>query len=202
MMINNEESFEGMLNNALRNRLAEIKNHEKFTFFWETKSPFSQWFKTNFRSKPLDLNGNGLPAEFCEDLDFSSAEQFMMLHKALLFDDYESARKIHGTKNVREQKALGRAIKGFDDAIWKKFRSEIVYQGNKQKFSQNNEIKKELILTDGTSLVEAAPDDVVWGIGLAKDDPRAWKRETWLGTNLLGEILTYIRIEFTGKYQS
>lgn len=88
----------------------------------------------------------------------------MMLHKALLFADYESARKIHQTRNVREQKALGRGIKGFDDSTWTKFRTEIVYHGNKLKFAQNSEIDL--------------------GYGLGKEDPRAWTRETWIGSNL------------------
>jgi ribA/ribD-fused uncharacterized protein len=199
-MTNDKESFEETLNNALKERLVELKNPEVFTFFWETKSPFSQWYKVDFTAKPLDLTATGLPSEFSQVLVFSSAEQFMMLHKALLFADYESARKIHQTRNVREQKALGRGIKGFDDSTWKKFRTAIVYHGNKLKFSQNSEIKDALFLTTGTSLVEAAPYDAVWGIGLGKEDPRAWTRETWIGSNLLGEILTYIRIEFTGKY--
>lgn len=124
----------------------------------------------------------------------------MMLHKALLFSDVDAARKIYNTKNVRDQKAHGRGIKNFNDAQWKMFRAAIVYQGNKEKFSQNLALMEELISTQGKSLVEAAPDDAVWGIGLSKEDPRAWDRATWLGSNLLGEILTQLRIEFTGKY--
>jgi ribA/ribD-fused uncharacterized protein len=54
--------------------------------------------------------------------------------------------------------------------------------------------------TMGTTLVEAAPNDKIWRIGLAEDNPRAQKRETWEGKNLLGEILTLLRMEFMEMY--
>jgi ribA/ribD-fused uncharacterized protein len=198
--MNDAIQFEQKLNAALAKRLNQLNSIEQFTFFWETRSPFSQWYKIEFTAAALDLNGTDLPDAFSGPLKFSSAEQFMMLHKALLFEDYETAYAIHQTKNVREQKSLGRLIKKFDDSKWQMFRAFIVYNGNTQKFSQNAKIRNELISTQGTAVVEAAPDDAIWGIGLVKEDPRAWKRETWTGTNLLGEILTYIRIELTGKY--
>jgi len=65
---------------------------------------------------------------------------------------------------------------------------------------QIEELKQALFATNGTTLVEAAPNDTIWGIGLTEDDPRALKRETWLGKNLLGEILTQIRIELMDEY--
>ena len=35
--------------------------------------------------------------------------------------------------------------------------------------------------------------DRIWGIGLAEDDPRAWNKKSWMGKNLLGEVLTRVR---------
>jgi ribA/ribD-fused uncharacterized protein len=61
-------------------------------------------------------------------------------------------------------------------------------------------LKKVLFSTKGTTLVEAAPNDTIWGIGLSKEDPRALNRETWLGKNLLGEILTNLRVVLMGVY--
>ena len=46
-----------------------------------------------------------------------------------------------------------------------------------------------------TTLVEASPEDRLWGIGLRKTDRRAMRRETWRGKNWLGEILTEVREE-------
>ena len=44
-------------------------------------------------------------------------------------------------------------------------------------------------------MVEASPEDTLWGIGLRKTDRRAMRRETWRGKNWLGEILTEVRGE-------
>ena len=62
-----------------------------------------------------------------------------------------------------------------------------------QQFSQNPEIKKHLLSTKGTTLVEASPRDRIWGIGLSATNPDAQNKEKWRGKNLLGYILTDVR---------
>lgn len=61
------------------------------------------------------------------------------------------------------------------------------------QFSQNEELKQQLLLTYPKTLVEASPYDRIWGIGLSENDPKAWNKLTWRGKNLLGEILTTVR---------
>lgn len=50
-----------------------------------------------------------------------------------------------------------------------------------------------MLLTYPKTLVEARKDSETWGIGLDKEDPRAWNKQTWRGENLLGKILTKVR---------
>jgi ribA/ribD-fused uncharacterized protein len=149
---------------------------EKFTFFWQ--GPFSQWHRS-----PFSVGGR----------QFSHAEQFMMYCKAALFQDLETAEKILQSATPRQQKALGRQVRGFDEAIWSLFREGVVATGSYAKFTQSAELRELLLSTQGTTLVEASPRDRVWGIGLSEDDPRAGDRSTWRGLNLLGEILTRTR---------
>lgn len=202
----NEIFVEWKNRERILNRQLTVNNNELFTFFWITKSPFSQWHKSNFKAKTFiygdsETKKRALETLFPVDIqEYSSAEQFMMYHKAMIFLDREIAQQIMQTDDVRQIKDLGRQVKNYDEYVWKYFRSKVVYEGNKAKFTQNEELKKALFATKGTTLVEAAPNDTVWGIGLAEDDPRASKRETWLGKNLLGEILTQIRIELMGEY--
>ncbi len=48
--------------------------------------------------------------------------------------------------------ALGRAIRGFDDNLWRKHRINIVLKGNMLKFQQNPELRKYLLSTQGRDL--------------------------------------------------
>ena len=187
---------------AIRNR-----DEKRFTFFWETKSPFSQWHKSDFVSYDVSFHcgilseqkeylKNSLPKE----LKFNCAEQFMMYHKAIIFLDREIATEISKTSNPRKMKELGRQIRNYDNDVWKYHRSNVVYAANALKFQQNPSLMNVLVDTMGTTLVEAAPNDNIWGIGLAADNPKSHKRDTWEGKNLLGEILTLLRMEFVSDY--
>lgn len=68
-----------------------------------------------------------------------------------------------------------------------------MYTGNHAKYIQNEKLKRELLATTGTTLVEALPYDRIWGVRLAVDDPRIRDRRKWHGENRLGEILTRLR---------
>lgn len=149
---------------------------EKFTFFWS--GPFSQWHPSSF-----EIN----------DIIYNCAEQYMMAEKALMFADYGMRTRILHAANPADQKRYGRQVANFNLEAWNKEAKKIVFNGNYAKFTQNDDLKKTLLATHGTTLVEASPKDCIWGIGLSKNDSRALKRETWLGTNWLGETLTKVR---------
>ena len=95
---------------------------EKFTFFFRKGSPFSQWHSTEFT---------------VDDVEFTTAEQFMMYQKAVLFNDSKIAQKILETDSPKEQKALGRKVSNFDDLVWRKNREIIVKKGNLAKVWPN-----------------------------------------------------------------
>ncbi|MFI6386088.1 NADAR family protein [Nonomuraea sp. NPDC050547] len=134
------------------------------------------------------------PASFTEDGQvFATAEHYMMAHKAWLFGDHAAARAILAAAHPGEAKTLGRAIRGFDDAVWAEHRFGIVVRGNVAKFGQHAGLREFLLGTRGRVLVEASPRDRVWGIGLAAADERSAKPSTWDGLNLLGFALMAVR---------
>lgn len=151
-----------------------------YTFFFTEASPFSQWHPS-----PFVVDGK----------KFICAEQYMMHGKAMLFGDAEVADEILVATHPKQHKALGRKVKNFDDAVWKRERENIVYAGSKAKFTQNPPLLEALLATKGTTLVEASPYDRIWGIGLGAKDPRAQDPTQWKGQNLLGKILTKLRDE-------
>ena len=124
---------------------------------------------------------------------FNTAEQYMMYSKAKLFDDEEIAEKIMATSNPRVQKSLGRQVRNFDANVWQITAVDVVYKGNHAKFTQNSNLLKQLLATEGTVLVEASPYDKIWGIGLGEDDAKRTPPSQWPGTNLLGLVLTQLR---------
>ncbi|MFD9698309.1 NADAR family protein [Lentzea sp. NPDC059081] len=159
----------------------------KFLFFWghqperdgsTGKGCLSQWW----------------PCAFVVDgQEFASAEHYMMWRKALLFGDTAVAEQVLAARTPAEAKSLGRVVTGFSDEAWESARLGVVVEGNLAKFGQDPALRSYLLSTGSRVLVEASPQDRVWGIGLAASDPRASDPATWLGLNLLGEALMEVR---------
>ena len=159
----------------------------EFLFFWghTPKQPdridhscFSQWF----------------PRAFVVDgVRYATAEHFMMAGKARLFRDAETLAKILDAETPADAKALGRGVRGFDDAAWRRARAEIVVAGNVAKFGQREDLRAYLVATGKRVLVEASPRDRIWGIGMGAANPAAREPAKWRGSNLLGFALMEAR---------
>ncbi|MEE6129432.1 NADAR family protein [Chryseobacterium arthrosphaerae] len=166
------------------------KEKLKFLFFWGhtvkdeiTKACFSQWY----------------PSKFEEDgVLYKTAEHYMMVEKARLFNDCEIAEEILQAKTPNQAKSLGRKVKNFDAQLWDEHKYEMVKKGNLLKFSQNQKIRKFLLSTGKKILVEASPYDKIWGIGMLETDRRAENPLLWNGENLLGFALMEVRDELEG----
>lgn len=168
-------------------KLIEATGAVKYLFFWG--------------HQPLPGGGIGSgclsqwwPATFTVDgEEYPTAEHFMMVGKARLFDHEDIAQKILSSPRPGAAKALGRQVSGFDQQVWNDHCYDIVLRGNLAKFSQHPELNAFLLGTAGRVLVEASPVDPVWGIGLAANDPRATDPRQWPGRNLLGFVLMEAR---------
>lgn len=146
---------------------------------------------------PDEMNGylsNWYLSDFtASGIKFSSMEQYMMYHKAVLFKDNEIAKQILETDNVGKIKALGRAVQNYNDAVWNGMRQLIVYEGLTEKFRQNSELRDKLISTGEDILAECAVQDKIWGIGLSMKDEQRFNMYKWQGQNLLGFTLMKVR---------
>lgn len=145
-------------------------------FFWS--GPFSQWFACEFT-----LDG----------VTYGTAEQAMMHGKALIFGDDDTAAQIMASTDPGRQKALGRQVAGFDQAIWDGAKTVLVTRINLAKFGQNKGLRRKLFQTGTAPLAEASPLDTIWGIGLDAAAAASTPPEEWPGLNLLGRILTGVR---------
>ena len=93
------------------------------------------------------------------------------------------------------RRRLGGKVKNFVTSEWDKVARDIVTRVNVAKFSQDPELKQQLLDTGDRLLVEASPQDRIWGIGLAVDHPDASDPGKWQGKNWLGESLMLARSE-------
>ncbi len=155
---------------------------DKYVFFWN--GIYSQWY-----TSPMEIDG----------IKYICCEQYMMHQKALFFGDTDTAEKIMLTSDPRDQKQLGRQVKGFDKDRWDRVNLRIVYKGNLAKFTQNPDLKKQLLETGNRILVEASPYDQIWGIGMGEEENGVEDPINWKGQNLLGWAITLVKQELQNK---
>ncbi|UGL62848.1 hypothetical protein [Xanthomonas phage MET13-T1] len=156
------------------------EKYDRYTLFYG--GVFSQWYPS-----PMVIDG----------VEYGCAEQYMMAQKARVFGDEQALDEIMATQSPAEQKAIGRRVRGFDRRQWDSVSRDVVMRASLHKFTSNPKLRAQLLLTEGTLLVEASPTDVIWGIGLDERDPRCHDPKEWRGTNWLGQVLTDLRESLT-----
>lgn len=153
-----------------------MKVTSSHVYFWG--SIFSQWYICEFEE---------------DGITFSSAEQYMMYKKAMLFGDSKIANDILQEDDPSECKKLGQKVSNFNEKIWVQNRIDIVVQGNYLKFTQNYKLKKQMLDTLNRSFVEGSPQDRIWGVGLHYNDEKILDSNNWKGLNLLGKALDIVK---------
>ena len=155
-----------------------MKTTDDMVLFWATADIYSNWHPAKF--------------QIC-GMVFHNSEQYMMVQKALLMGDTATAELMMNEKDPRKLKAMGRAVKKYDESLWVAHRLEIMVDGCYAKFRQNAPLMEQLLATGEKTIVEASPYDKIWGIGLSENDPRVENKSSWCGLNLLGEALMIVR---------
>ena len=123
---------------------------------------------------------------------FLTAEHFMMVGKAVLFDP-ECISGIVGATGPRAVKNVGRKVKNFNQAIWDSVNTMWVAIGNYLKFTQNVHLKTFLKNTGDHVLIEASSLDTIWGVGLPPTSELLQSPSSWKGENRLGDALMIVR---------
>jgi ribA/ribD-fused uncharacterized protein len=158
---------------------------EKFIFFWG--GVFSNWYIS-------DIEVALSPTQ--EKSTFNCVEQYMMVKKASLFSDEEAVKAILSTSQPSSQKAIGRSVKGYSDAVWDPVARSTVYPAIYAKFTQNGHLNNLLLTTGDKVIVEASPTDKKWGIGLGiTTDSNIDNVSSWRGKNWLGQIIIKVRTD-------
>jgi ribA/ribD-fused uncharacterized protein len=191
-------------------KVVKKPTQDQIIAFWRPIDPhgyLGQWYKSEFiltnnmiQKFPDAIKALGLWKDkqsvlmkLAEQGKFQTAEMFMMMGKAALFEDDDVFTQIGRTSDPKNHKALGRKVKNFSDDIWNKYALDIVKIGNYLKFSQSDELITLIKASGNSILVEASPYDKIWGIGMRPDHPDVINKTKWKGSNYLGECLMFIR---------
>ena len=177
------------------------KNPPECVAFWHEYGEngiFSQWHKTSF-----NFNGR----------QYVTAEQYMMSEKALLFEDFESYKKIMAEADPKKCKSLGQRVTNFDQRKWDENFRGIIFMGNFLRAQYDTEFLNSLLETKDALLIEASPFDDIYGAGLEKPDlldnsghlklaPDKWRKDGSVKQtqNNLGFVLMGLR-DFYGTFQ-
>ena len=166
-----------------------IRLTDKYILFYK------EW-PSNFRRTDFVYSFDG-----GEPKRFFCTEQAFMYCKAMFFHDEETDRMILDAPTPMDAKNLGRRVRNYVDSEWDKVRYVYMRDVNLERFRQD-EVLRKLILNpeyDGLEFVEASPVDLIWGVGMEKDDPLIDDDRNWKGRNLLGKALTEVRKIIKGE---
>ncbi len=168
--------------------LGQMETPDSIYFYSHTKGNF-KYMSNFYPSKFVDADG----------IEFNCSEQYLMYQKCKLFDpnNVHMLQQILNEKSPSKIKALGRAVRNYNEQIWNQSRYQVMENGLRLKFRQNQQIANSLMDTDPKMLYEAASNDNIWGIGFDAETA-VTKDKALFGTNLLGQALVQIRTELIG----
>ena len=124
---------------------------------------------------------------------FSSVEQYIMFRKCQIFGEDDSARLVMGTNDPAEQQKIARHASGYNETVWGGICQAVAFRGLLAKFTQNEDLKKQLLETGDAYLVECAKTDRRWACGVRLDDEGRRDIQNWKGRNILGFTLMEVR---------
>jgi hypothetical protein len=145
-------------------------------FFYSKHSPLSNFYPAKMEK---------------ESIVYNCVEQFYCSQRAAYFKDEIARQKILSTSNPVEQKRT--KVIGLNEKEWQNNKAqEVMREGLIMKFTQNPTLWTYLMNTENRNLIEANPNDALWGAGLSRNNPKILDPKNW-GTNLLGKLLEEIR---------
>lgn len=141
---------------------------------FQSKGASKYRFLSNFWLAPFVADGE----------TFATVEHYYQAQKFV--HDRAWFEAVRDAATPREAKFLGSPeAHGPVSPTWDERRVKVMLKGVRLKFSQNQDLKQQLLATGEDELVEYAPwGDTFWGVDKRGD-----------GLNMLGQILTQVRAE-------
>ena len=140
---------------------------------------------------------NWSPARFeYEQHVYVNLEQAYMHIKAKVNGDEDAGRKIMYTTNPRDIKFIGSKIV-IDNDRWDAMKGDVMVKLVRAKFSQNEDLMKELLKTGNKTLGETGKDSY-FSVGLPLTHGGILDTKSWKAPSKLGKALESVREELRG----
>jgi ribA/ribD-fused uncharacterized protein len=160
---------------------------------WQSRMSSGEQYTVFDSSSQFSL---GYPIQILvNEKSFESALQFLVYAKAEEFRDRDAMKTALETNDPEQLLMIDSKIKFFEMMVWKYEIGFLVRDILKEKYTQHEELSEALRSTTGTTLVYADEEDLFWGTGIPINAEENHSRKSWRGKNLLGELLTQLRIE-------
>ena len=140
-------------------------------YFNDNSEPYSCFY--NFSPHPFHL----------DERKWMTLEHYFQAQKFANTVYYD---KIFSAKTAKEAHSLGRSRKAPLRQDWESVKDDIMRRALRAKFTQNEEIRNELLATNGQLIVHKTSFENYWGCG--QDNT---------GQNRLGKLLVELRNELT-----
>ena len=164
---------------------AEIatNRNEKYTAFFSKACPLSNFYPTPL----LEIDG----------VKYDTVEQYLLSEKAYFANQPEIAQQIKESTEPAVCKRMGDKL-AVKSEEWLSKAKDIVLKACRIKFHSDAGVRKFLMDTGDTTLLEAGPDKT-WGIGVKWNDAKVLTDTSWKGENSLVTILMTVRDELKKK---
>lgn len=130
---------------------------------------------------------------------FRSLDQYYYVRMALYFKAYDIAKAMLSCNNANRCVALAKQLINFEPDEWHHRSEDIMHQGLREKFRQNQRARDALVNTGNARLVFVSPNDARWGNGLDEEESRLTDVDLHPGSNRLGKLLTKVRNEIVNS---
>eukprot|EP00347_Sterkiella_histriomuscorum_P005831 403355104 len=124
---------------------------------------------SNFYESPLEY----------EDKIYPTSEHY---YQAMKFEDEELQEKVRKASTPSQAAKMGRNKSNPIRRDWEEMKDEVMFKGLVAKFTQNSDLKRRLLATESSELIEHTKRDSYWGDG-----------GDGSGQNMLGKILMRVR---------
>jgi ribA/ribD-fused uncharacterized protein len=167
----------------LNPRLTSTQTIDNMTFFYSRNSPLSNHYIAPF------IHGTK---------SYTCSEQAYFAAKAEYLNDEMGLTGVMAERDPRAVLEAGKKIVNRNNKDWAKMEVEAMTRANRAKFLYNPKARAVLLATGDSKLAECSPHDGHWGIKMDMSNPEKVQEGLW-ATNLMGQVLTFLRQEFQTK---